>query len=485
MTFASRSELGYDPTVTRAHDASGRLQYQFHIGDKIYQTNDIIYKAPRVWAVTELHAVTKAPIGETMVLKDFWHDAGAKSELEIQTEIFDALRKLDEDGGHPAGSLAEDARKFFLHIVSDAPVQVNGVDDAAPAPDNCSTLIHYAAAFEVHDMPQPPSTPHHTTKIHQRIIFAEECQSMYDLSKYSDVALAMAQLIQGLYFMRLAKYLHHDISPGNCLFHVAPDGRRQLKISDLEFAQPYDAPFNETGVTGTPGFMAVEYEHGRHLFTRYIQRPKVFFRYNFAHDLEAALWIYVWFIFTKVPDCLDSKASAQCRSDVQCCRDELLEVEKSLERSAFVRGDITSQESAEAVSALYNKVPEGACIVSGLKSFDVLALLYKSVEATEPLDVGVPGMTRWDPKSFYHRHYTFLQEQFMDIHHRLAKVGYRAISHRAFERAAAPRVEKRGREDSEDEEEEEEREVAAKKLCVRPDGGETDVQSPATGVQPD
>ncbi len=209
MTFASRAELGYDPTVTRVQDANGRTQYQFRIGDKVYQTlrtlaelqqMDIICKAPRVWAVTELHAETKAPIGEALVLKDFWAYADVKGELEIQTGIFNALRKVDEDGDGPAntsGLLAEEAKKFFLHILTDAPVHFNGVDDTAPAPDNGSILMKYAAAYGVSGMPQPPSTPRHTTKVHQRIIFAEECEPMDEISKYGDFALAMAQLIQG------------------------------------------------------------------------------------------------------------------------------------------------------------------------------------------------------------------------------------------------------------------------------------------------
>lgn len=46
--------------------------------------------------------------------------------------------------------------------------------------------------------------------------------------------------------MCLAGYLHHDISLGNCLFLVS---QRQLKISNLEFARPYDAPYTEEGFT--------------------------------------------------------------------------------------------------------------------------------------------------------------------------------------------------------------------------------------------
>ncbi|KAF8875552.1 hypothetical protein CPB85DRAFT_1444032 [Mucidula mucida] len=488
MTFASRAELGYDPTVTRVQDANGRTQYQFRIGDKVYQTlrtlaelqqMDIICKAPRVWAVTELHAETKAPIGEALVLKDFWAYADVKGELEIQTGIFNALRKVDEDGDGPAntsGLLAEEAKKFFLHIVGDAA---------------------YAAAYGVSGMPQPPSTPRHTTKVHQRIIFAEECEPMDEISKYGDFALAMAQLIQGLDYMRIAGYTHHDISLGNCLVH------------------------------GTPGFMAVEYESGRHLFVPTIVRSKMFFRYNFAHDLEAALWIYIWFIFNKIPDCLDPDASADCRSEIQYCRDELLEEEDSSARLALVTKDVASHAAFQDISQLYNGVPEGASLS----------------RKTAPLDVGVAGMTRWDPKSFSPAHYIFLRDQFMDMHDRLAGVGYSAVTHREFELAAAEvaaqrvekrehddgedeveekevdsntlkevavqrvqkrerddgedevdekevvshaqRVQKRERDDGEDDDEDDEKEVGAKKLCVRADEGETDVESPATGAKTD
>ncbi len=222
--------------------------------------------------------------------------------------------------------------------------------------------------------------------------------------------------------------------------------------------------------------MAVEYESGRHLFVPTIVRSKMFFRYNFAHDLEAALWIYIWFIFNKIPDCLDPDASADCRSEIQYCRDELLEEEDSSARLDLVTKHVASHAALQYVSQLYNGVPEGASLVSGLKSFDVLADLYERVEETAPLDVGVAGMTRWDPKSFSPAHYIFLRDQFMDMHDRLAGVAYSAVTHREFELAAsevaAQRVEKREHDDGEDEVEEKEvvsQEVAVQRVQKRED----------------
>ncbi|KAF8907177.1 hypothetical protein CPB85DRAFT_844531 [Mucidula mucida] len=56
--------------------------------------------------------------------------------------------------------------------------------------------------------------------------------------------------------MRLAGFVHRDISPGNCLIY-----KGQTKISDLEYARTYAAPgIGAAPLTGTPGFMAVEYQ---------------------------------------------------------------------------------------------------------------------------------------------------------------------------------------------------------------------------------
>ncbi|KAF8989406.1 hypothetical protein BDZ89DRAFT_1152307 [Hymenopellis radicata] len=90
---------------------------------------------------------------------------------------------------------------------------------------------------------------------------------------------------------------------------------------------------------------------------RLFRAPKVFFRYDFAHDLEAALWIYFWFIFNKVPHCLEPEALLR-GSEVQYCRDALLEEEKSHQRRAFVTEDVASH-GAEAVFELYDKFQQG------------------------------------------------------------------------------------------------------------------------------
>ncbi len=58
--------------------------------------------------------------------------------------------------------------------------------------------------------------------------------------------------------------------------------------------------------------MAVEYEKGMHSFNKTKENParEPFFQYNFVHNLEAVLWIYVWFIYNMLLDCIDAAATA-------------------------------------------------------------------------------------------------------------------------------------------------------------------------------
>ncbi|KAF9017120.1 hypothetical protein BDZ89DRAFT_1140923 [Hymenopellis radicata] len=198
----------------------------------------------------------------------------------------------------------------------------------------------------------------------------------------------MAQLIQGLHYMRLAGFTYHDTSSGNCLMHPLADGW-QLKISDLEYARPYDALFTEEFITGTPGYMAVEYKSQSHFFIppqlneKAVTKP--FFRHNFAHDLEGALWIYVRFLFEKIPDCVNATETAQIRRDIRYYRDQLKQ-EGSPERRGFVLDNVNARSAVDALAALYERVPEGLVLMGGLGCFDVLVRLYRDVEATEPLD---------------------------------------------------------------------------------------------------
>ncbi|KAF8870936.1 hypothetical protein CPB85DRAFT_1423462 [Mucidula mucida] len=315
MTFATLEGLGYDPTVTRLRDAKDDVQYRFTVGDKVYQTVrcidessalDIITRATRVWAVQELDAYNQ-PLGKTEVLKDVWLYFDAKSEEDISKRDFQSARGFGQNWrfGVP---MAEDAKQYFMTIVKDIAVQVNDQDDTTlappdgaveycytPLPQNApakeatvkgsrgktaeakakakgkgkaaaNTGVRKASAKPQATAPLAKDSPvyPHTRRTHRRIVFAEECQTLYTMKNYGDFALGLAQLVYGLDYMRLAGFIHRDISPGNCLMYME---ERHIKISDLEYARRYDSQCQSIlPLTGTPGFMAVEYQAMEHYF---------------------------------------------------------------------------------------------------------------------------------------------------------------------------------------------------------------------------
>ncbi len=232
MTFSPLERLGYDPTVVRVWDDNKDVHYQFTVGDKKYQTVrcidetsalNIVTRATRVWAVRELDAKDQ-PIGKTKVLKDVWLYIDARSEKDIYNEIFGALEKLDKSGVPPDqrpptrlpdATIVEDAKQYFITIKQDVPVWINGqVDTTAAIPDGavefCYTPLPLQVAVEgghgytQDNVPAPPVAAAkkspvypHTQRKHRRIVFAEECQSLYTVDDYGDFTLGLAQLVYG------------------------------------------------------------------------------------------------------------------------------------------------------------------------------------------------------------------------------------------------------------------------------------------------
>ncbi len=235
MTFASLEDLGYDPTVQRIHVSEEDIQYRFTVGDKVYQTIriihelnlDIVTRATRVWEVIELDS-EDMPIGESQVLKDVWLYFDATPESDIYNEIFAALRQLDADGSvseserppplQQGSSLEEDAKRYFMNIISDSVVTVNGRADEAREPPTGYTEFFYteldeeqvamdavivaAQRGDVDGCTPKPKTNKayvypHKARIHRRVIFLEVCETLYKVFSYSKFALGLAQLVHG------------------------------------------------------------------------------------------------------------------------------------------------------------------------------------------------------------------------------------------------------------------------------------------------
>ncbi|KZV62255.1 hypothetical protein PENSPDRAFT_758831 [Peniophora sp. CONT] len=107
--------------------------------------------------------------------------------------------------------------------------------------------------------------------------------------------------------MSKAGLVHRDVSAGNSLFY---EGRGIL--SGLEYAKEYGKISASDSRTGTPDFMAVEYQAKTYLFLPEMEMPVTagangsdlmeppFIR-NPVHDLESVFWQYLWFLHYRMP----------------------------------------------------------------------------------------------------------------------------------------------------------------------------------------
>ncbi|KAF8875550.1 hypothetical protein CPB85DRAFT_1345532 [Mucidula mucida] len=493
MTFANRVQLGYDPTVVRIRDGAGNIRYWFQVNGKFYlseiaaideeSARDIVTRATCVWGVEEVDPNTNLPInGEKLVLKDVWLFDDAKGEKAIQDDIFAQLRKLDVkvaeriaagqsyadlgvDRYYPPPQTSETkARSYFLTIMEDEVVLIGSEQDVAPAPgqpcvpfvyvdvDRSATVLPPAvrgAGRSGVDGPPPqqpqPPTPQvavHKARVHRRVIFREHCKRLDALFDYGDYTLAICQLLEGLNFLRLAGYVHRDISPGNVLFVKNEKGALPIKISDLEYARSYGAESSN----GTPGYMAVEYQLLGHLFLPETLQPEPddsnfdfenadelntpvdevkesppWFRFNFLHDVESALWLYCSLLFHSLPSSANEKSvPSQSTAKVQELAKDLFgfALQATAPRSHFVMNVPQHNAAVGLLEPLYNLDEKyGPLLLQGLKTFKQLVQYYRSVEATEPVSVG--SSFKWDSRAFKPLFYRNLQRAFFIIHQKL------------------------------------------------------------------
>ncbi|KAF8891899.1 hypothetical protein CPB85DRAFT_248345 [Mucidula mucida] len=498
MTFASLEDLGYDPTVERVRVGdSKKIQYRFTIGDKVYQTTGIIYelnldlvtRATRVWSVVELDSNYLA-IGTPKVLKDVWLYFDATPESDIYNAIFAALRQLDEDGSVPenerppplqsGSSLEQDAKHYFMTIVSDSVVMINGQPDEAQEPPAGYLEFFYTEEEDKFAMEAAlegtqrgdvdGNTPTlkradgeaypHKKRTHRRIVFAELCHTLYRVSTYAAFTKGLAQLVYGLEYMRLAGFVHRDISPGNCLIFEG-----QTKISDLEYTRQYAGPVHGAApLTGTPGFMAVEYQMQKHEFrpkaVRHILRgvsrlpqPAPWFRFNFLHDLESVIWIYLWFLLETLPESFTPSEIDEHRIPILILRHRLFDgsLKASTERMNFILNCATPVWCGynDVTSVLTAVFGADSKIIKALQSFECLAGCYEDVELSKPLLTESPHTRHWDRKVFLHEYYQYIHLYFMNAHDHITDTTEKALpirytdqerQHRAQQAAGASKT---------------------------------------------
>ena len=96
--FASKVDMGWDPTIVPIYDSSNTRQYQITVGGKVFTTTSVLQdrgadtligRAARVYNVVD-------PDGRPAVLKDIWNVVGRKTEVEIYDDVLASITDGEE-----------------------------------------------------------------------------------------------------------------------------------------------------------------------------------------------------------------------------------------------------------------------------------------------------------------------------------------------------------------------------------------------------
>ncbi|KAI5115423.1 hypothetical protein M0805_004010 [Coniferiporia weirii] len=262
FAFASKTELGRDPTISVTTENNIRL-YHFTI-----KNENLI----RVFKVKK--------DGTLAVPKDVWINDDCKSEHEVRSRILADIQKKFGEYVRKGGA------KYLLIPIAYDFVKVDDRADhttkvlmrgAVPSLSQtfdfiimkpvfkdarCSTEFSQAShriAYQV--MRGPRELIHH--RDHYRTVFREIGLPLHQVKKLSDVFSVLEDVSGVLEYIHGCGWVHRNISDGNvCLY----DNGRGL-LGDSEYAKKVDTDAEREVRTGTGAFMAIEVESQEYKFT--------------------------------------------------------------------------------------------------------------------------------------------------------------------------------------------------------------------------
>ncbi|KAL1675739.1 hypothetical protein EV122DRAFT_267908 [Schizophyllum commune] len=474
-TYASLPVLGVDTTVRRAIDSDRNIQYQFDFYDRktnvrtTYETIRSIDESSamelysRSMRVFEVHPVLGDPFAEnrtygkeTFVLRDYYVFSDVKSEREIQGGI---QHQLELKG------VWEEAKPHFMHIREDGAVWIprseGAVRQTVPAPHKDSEPYEFINGDNPND--SGPSTETVRTsrsqragqsshacatalttesrlheKKHMRTIYEQVCIDLYKVNDPKLFFHAMRQVSKILRYLKLAGYVHRDVSPGNFLLHYIKENSacpdlasisQTLRddwitiISDLEYARPFLDGSGHDAITGTSYYVAVEVQHQSYEFgPQQTYKPNLLggpnerqktvsanphhFSFNFFHDAESALWMALDFVCRKIPSKRRDLVTPSGRA--------ALDIEGSTERLKFIEDAVHAKALEEALTEVYgDDCPVWK--VAGLIGH--LAEAYRTIEKApfNPDMLLKNGRKAYDPSLFADEIYDIMEVVFSGI----------------------------------------------------------------------
>ncbi|KAG7444522.1 uncharacterized protein BT62DRAFT_1077837 [Guyanagaster necrorhizus] len=274
LSFGTEEELGYDLSVTRvAHPVDEDpslhiIQYDYRIGRDIYRTvqdlnsfraTSLVSRATQVWNVRHLND----PQCPKRALKDVWIPSDARTELEIQQDIFGSIKK-NQSG------IDKDYQRYFMEILKCTVVWTSNdvaddmlvfVRDLVGIKDGLDFAGPKGGSVRNADPESADNSSLHKGKKHVRVVFSDVGVSLHDVQRHDVIFRALSDALKGLYYFSIGRYVHRDMSSGNILLVNGI-----ARISDREYAKYFlpSGPKNEK--TETPIYMAVEVQADRYLF---------------------------------------------------------------------------------------------------------------------------------------------------------------------------------------------------------------------------
>jgi len=500
ILFSSPQDLGFDPTVRRyikrvpkgvdppssgASSYRYEIAYRYQVGQKFFLTEGppiseeaaywVASRATRVWRVREMFFPnpgdeTVYTLGDLKALKDAYLFDDAVLEKDIRNQIMKSLEGVAEVN-------IEDAARYFMDYELDEVVRLPSENEKWVEDDLTSCTDANKRAFYTPDsngralntLPESQRTStsqrdsnrptptdsqasasggqtkpaetywdnlqYHRRK-HVRTVFSQVCQSIYELDNWTTLMRCMGDLTKGLNYMRLAGWVHRDISGGNCLWD--PEAK-QGKLADLEYARPYkhSSRLPHDPRTGTPAFMAVEYQRREYLYTTRIgdvslaalwnnddndsdevSAQRLAFTYHFYHDLESLIWLYAWAVCFRPPRCLSPESVESIAKTLRVAGSRYFNcgVEGNQARVLTVKDGVdTNFFITQPLLDIYTKGSRCRFLLSGSQMVRPLAHEYRRLQSLQLDDKLLNGTAIWNASNFTEALYNAFLTMFNQI----------------------------------------------------------------------
>ncbi|KAL1720986.1 hypothetical protein EV715DRAFT_196194 [Schizophyllum commune] len=484
-TYATPAQLGVDETVRRVVDKLGQLQYQFDIYDDegvctTYQTTrsidessamELYSRAMRVFEVVRVlnpHSGKKPRLDSIpLVLRDYYVYSDVEDESKIQGGIKLALE---------AHGVWNEAERHFMRIKHDGVVRMPSAPDdpntvpAPPAESGPYRLLdssnpseagpskptvktgrsnaNKSAAATAVQSKRPRMFQLHPKK-HARTVYEQLCIDLYKVPEPKLFFHALGQGIKILRYLKLAGYVHRDISPGNFLLHYLkakgklPDTNLSETacedwvtiLSDLEYARPFLGGSGHDPITGTSFYVATEVQSRKYAFPPSVQpvldlnaaitpatssdsEMPFQFAFNFYHDAESVLWMAFDFVTRRIP----SKKRDMIMASGKRAIDELYDlsvdmftsnIDGSRERTEFLKEPTRIEQLRKTLMEIYGPV----CRVYNVAVLmNLMAKAYKDLEGTTSEGLLLKnGRRAFDPKLFIDTIYNQMEQVFTSL----------------------------------------------------------------------